>query len=181
MKNKTQTTIHGSMVEVSGYGVILTGKSGVGKTECVLDLISGGHRLVADDSIKITKSADNRLMGEAHHQMGKYLQLRGVGIIDVPGLFGQEVMCQRHLVDLVIELCDDSLKHDYELLGSETQYDEIFDTKIALIKIPASPQKNLAGIVEVAVKNEKFKRKGNNFALSFINKHKQLLTKHNHV
>lgn len=151
------TTIHGVLVNVFDEGVLILGKSGIGKSECALDLINRHHQLIADDSVSCVKTQENELLGRAHVDLPYYMSLRGVGIINVQEIFGRDHVCPQSTIDLVIELTD-HMAHD--VLGLDNKVYTVLGVKVKLLQIPASPQKNLANIIEVAVKNEKLKEKG---------------------
>ncbi len=154
------TTMHGVLVEVFGVGVIIIGASGVGKSECALDLISRGHRLVADDVVDVTISSDNVLIGSSAHLIKHHMEVRGLGIINVRDIFGIASVCDRHSIDLVVELVDWDQRREYDRLGLDERTYTILDLQVALIQIPVSPGRNLTTIVEVAARNQLLKLQG---------------------
>ncbi|MBF0104450.1 MAG: hypothetical protein HQM16_03880 [Deltaproteobacteria bacterium] len=170
----SETVIHGAMVRVFNLGVLLLGRSGIGKTGCVIDLLSLGHCLIADDAVKITTGQDGGLHASPCNDLRPYLHLRGVGVVDVRQIFGTHLLCDGHRVDLVIRLCDEGAECEDELLGDRLSY-TLQGQDCPCLNIPASPQKNLAGIIEVAVKNEQVKRSGMHALKDFINAHEKLL------
>lgn len=168
--------IHGTLVRVHDHGVLLLGKSGVGKSECTLDLISRQHQFICDDGIELYKDLhQDQLVGKAHQHFPYHLQIRGIGIIDILAIFGRKYVRPETQIDLVVELVSPSEDQNFELIGHENQTISLVGTSIPYIKLPASPQKNLAGLLEVAVKNNKLKSQGHNTAFRFVKKQEELL------
>lgn len=167
-------TRHGVLVEIYGEGVLLLGESGVGKSETAIELVKRGHRLIADDAVEIRKVGNNLLMGTAPELIRHYVELRGVGVIDVRRLFGMGAIKQNQEIDLVISMepwQDDVL---YDRLGLENQYTSILNVKVPSLVVPIKPGRNLAVILEVAAMNNRQKKLGFNAARDFteqINKH----------
>ena len=167
-------TRHGVLVEIYGEGVLLLGESGVGKSETAIELVKRGHRLIADDAVEIRKVGNNLLMGTAPELIRHYVELRGVGVIDVRRLFGMGAIKQNQEIDLVISMepwQDDIL---YDRLGLENQYTSILNVKVPSLVVPIKPGRNLAVILEVAAMNNRQKKLGFNAARDFteqINKH----------
>lgn len=159
-----ETTVHGVLVEVYGMGILLTGESGVGKSETALELIKRGHRLVADDAVEI-KKVDEGLRGEAVDLIRHFMEIRGIGILDIERLYGVGAVKKSEFVDLVIELefWDDS--KEYDRVGLDEEYIELLGTKIPKLVIPVRPGRNLAMIVEVAARNTRQKKLGYNAAI----------------
>lgn len=157
------TTMHGVLVDIFGIGTLITGKSGIGKSETALDLIERGHRLVADDAVEIRR-VDNILNGSAPEIIRHYMELRGIGIIDIKRLYGMGAISDSKEIELVIELEDwDSMKA-YDRLGLDEEYTDILGQKVTTITIPVRPGRDLAMILEVAAKNFRQKRMGYNAA-----------------
>ncbi len=153
-------TVHGVLVEVFGLGVLIIGASGVGKSELALDLICRGHRLVADDVIDVTVSAEEGVVGSGSHLIKHHMELRGLGIINVRDLFGISAIKERQQIDLVVELVDWDQRKEYDRLGLDEKYHRILDHPVSLLQIPVSPGRNLTTIVEVAARNQLLKQQG---------------------
>ena len=152
-------TLHGVLLDVLGVGVIILGKSGIGKTECALDLVMHGHRLVADDLIQIEKESDGTLSGVSHGRGRHRMEIRGLGIIDIEKLFGISAICDKRQIDLVIELVeqDEGIK---DRMGLEEETYTVMDVAIARKRIPVRTGKNLAAIIEVAARDFLLKKRG---------------------
>ncbi|NIQ94935.1 MAG: HPr(Ser) kinase/phosphatase [Desulfuromonadales bacterium] len=161
------TTVHGVLVDVLGVGVFLTGKSGVGKSECALDLILRGHRLVADDVVKVRKKLPAVLFGEGMDLLHYHMEIRGLGIINIKHLFGVAAIRERKKIDLAIELfeCDKTMEVDR--LGIEEHTYDLLGIDIPLLKIPVLPGRNMTSIVEVAARNQLLKEMGYHSAREF--------------
>ncbi len=153
-------TVHGVLVEVFGLGVLIIGASGVGKSELALDLVSRGHRLVADDVIDVTVSTESGIVGSGSHLIKHHMELRGLGIINVRDLFGISAVKERQQVDLVVELVDWDQRKEYDRLGLDDKYHKILDHPVSLLQIPVSPGRNLTTIVEVAARNQLLRQQG---------------------
>ena len=162
--------IHGVFVDVFGEGVLIMGESGIGKSEAALELIKRGHRLVSDDVVKIHKISDYRLEGSAPDITRHFIELRGIGIIDVKSLFGIECVENKHRIDLVINLKDWQPDMEYDRLGLENNYTEILGNKVVSHTIPIRPGRNLAIIVETAAINHRQKKMGYNAAEEMYNR-----------
>ena len=162
--------IHGVFVDVFGEGVLIMGESGIGKSEAALELIKRGHRLVSDDVVNISKISDYRLEGSAPDITRHFIELRGIGIIDVKSLFGIECVENKHRIDLIINLKDWQPDMEYDRLGLENNYTEILGNKIVSHTIPIRPGRNLAIIVETAAINHRQKKMGYNAAQEMYNR-----------
>ncbi len=167
-------TRHGVLLEVYGEGVLLLGESGVGKSETAVELIKRGHRLIADDAVELKKVMANTIEGSAPEMIRYYMELRGIGVIDVRHLFGMSAIKKRQEVDLIINL--EQWREDvfYDRLGVENQSTSILEVQIPTLTIPVKPGRNLAVIVEVAAMNNRHKKMGYNAAMEFtkqINEH----------
>lgn len=162
-------TRHGVLVEVYGEGVMLMGESGVGKSETAIELVKRGHRLIADDAVEIRRGLNNRLFGTAPELIRHYIELRGIGVVDVRRLFGMSAVKFDSTVDLLINL--EAWKDDavYDRLGADEFFTEILDVEIPTLTIPVKPGRNLAVIIEVAAMNNRNKKMGHNAALEFAN------------
>lgn len=150
-------TKHGTLVDVYGVGLLYTGKSGVGKSECALDLVERGHRLVADDVVKITRKMENTIIGSGDELLGQHMEVRGIGIIDIEKLFGiRAVRLQKRIeVEVRLTLWDET--ESYERLGLEDRYTAILGVEIPVVTIPISPGKNITVISEVIAMNHMLK------------------------
>ena len=157
-------SVHGVLVDVYGEGVLIMGESGIGKSEAALELIRRGHRLVSDDVVIIRKVSDVTRVGEAPDITRHFIELRGIGIIDVKTLFGVEHVKDSQEIDLVIKLEDWSREHDYDRLGLEEEYTEFLGNKVVCHSLPIRPGRNLAVIVETAAVNHRQKKMGYNAA-----------------
>lgn len=179
-----RTIIHGSMVDVYGIGVLLTGRSGIGKSEVALDLVSRGHRLVADDVVTIVRRTSGVLIGQANEALRYHMEIRGLGIIDIQAMFGIRGIRKLKKVEVQVELVDWDSSQKYERLGIEDLTSEILGEKVHLIQLPIYPGKNISMIVEVIALNELLKSYGYHAALRFENeltrriRDNQLRTRH---
>lgn len=157
-------SIHGVLVDVYGVGVLIMGESGIGKSEAALELIKRGHRLVTDDVVEIRKVSDDTLVGSAPNITKHFIELRGIGIVDVRSMFGVQSVRETQNIDLVITLEDWSRDKEYDRLGLEEQYTEFLGNKVVCYRIPIRPGRNLAIIVESAAVNHRQKQMGYNAA-----------------
>lgn len=163
-------SIHGVLVDVYGEGVLIMGESGIGKSEAALELIKRGHRLVTDDVVEIHKVSDETLVGRAPDITKHFIELRGIGIIDVKALFGVESVKDSQNIDMVIKLEDWDKDKEYDRLGLEDQYTEFLGNKVVCHNIPIRPGRNLAIIVESAAVNHRQKKMGYNAAKELYNR-----------
>lgn len=161
------TAIHGVLVDIYGVGVLLTGKSGVGKSETALELVKKGHRLVADDCVEIHQEGENTLVGHSPKLIEHLLEIRGVGIIDIMTLFGASAIRTFKRISLVIDLEIWDQDKTYDRLGLEEEKMKIIDTDLTKLTIPVRPGRNLSVIIEVAAMNYRLKRMGINAAEEF--------------
>ena len=157
-------SIHGVLVDVFGEGVLIMGESGIGKSEAALELIKRGHRLVTDDVVEIKKVSDETLIGTAPDITRHFIELRGIGIIDVKALFGIESVKETQSIDMIIKLEDWDKDKEYDRLGLEDNYTEILGNKVVCHNLPVRPGRNLAVIVETAAINWRQKKMGYNAA-----------------
>ncbi len=167
-------TRHGTMLEVYGEGILITGESGVGKSETAIELVKRGHRLIADDAVEIKKISYKTLFAESPPLIQHYIELRGIGVVDVMRLFGMGAIKSRQELDLIIniETWQDGMM--YDRLGLENQYTTLLGVQVPIMKIPVKPGRNLAVIIEVAAMNNRQKKLGYNSAQEFterINRH----------
>ena len=157
-------SIHGVLVDVYGEGVLIMGESGIGKSEAALELIKRGHRLVSDDVVEIRRVSDVTLVGSAPDITRHFLELRGIGIIDVKTLFGVESVKDTQSIDLVIKLEEWNKDKEYDRLGMEEEYTEFLGNRVVCHSLPIRPGRNLAVIVESAAVNHRQKKMGYNAA-----------------
>ena len=165
---------HGVLVEAYGEGVLITGDSGIGKSEAALELVKRGHRLIADDAVEIQKVSSNSLIGTAPELIRNYIELRGIGIINVAKLFGIGAIKNDNEINLVVHIVPWNTHENYDRLGLEDHYTEILGVNVPMYTIPITPGRNLAMIIEVAAMNNRQRRIGYNAALEFteqINRH----------
>ncbi len=160
-------TRHGVLMEIYGEGILLTGDSGIGKSEAAVELLKRGHRLIADDAVEIKKVSNNSLMGTAPELIRNYIELRGIGIINVAKLYGIGAIKQDNQINLVVNIVPWNTHEVYDRLGLEQHYTEILGVKIPMNTIPITPGRNLAVILEVAAMNNRQRRMGYNAALEF--------------
>ena len=163
-------SIHGVLVDIYGEGVLITGESGIGKSEVALELIHRGHRLVSDDVVEIKKVSDATLIGTAPDITRHFIELRGIGIIDAKALFGVESVKNTQSIDLVIKLEEWDKEQDYDRMGLEEKYIEYLGNKVVCHSIPIRPGRNLAIICESAAVNFRQKKMGYNAAKELYNR-----------
>ena len=163
-----RVTRHGVLMEVYGEGVLLIGESGIGKSETAIELLKRGHRLIADDAVEIRKISGSTLVGTAPDLIRNYIELRGIGIINVAQLFGMGAVKIENEVNLVVNIVPWNTHEVYDRLGLEDQYTEILGVKVPINTIPVTPGRNLAVILEVAAMNNRQRKFGYNSALEFI-------------
>ena len=163
-------SIHGVLVDVYGEGVLIMGESGIGKSEAALELIKRGHRLVTDDVVEIRKVSDETLLGTSPEITRHFIELRGIGIIDVKTLFGVESVKKTQSIDLVIKLEEWNREREYDRLGLEEEYTEFLGNKVVCHSLPIRPGRNLAVIVEAAAVNHRQKKMGYNAAQELYNR-----------
>ncbi|MBP5209593.1 MAG: HPr(Ser) kinase/phosphatase [Clostridia bacterium] len=160
-------TRHGVLVEVYGEGVLLLGESGVGKSEAAIELVKRGHRLIADDAVQIKRVSAKTLVGEAPDIIRHYVELRGIGVVDVRRIFGMGAVKQSEKIDLVINLEQWEEGKMYDRLGLDEQRTEILGISVPSIVIPVRPGRNLAVIIEIAAMNNRLKKMGYNTPKEF--------------
>ena len=169
-KLAASTTIHGVLVDVFGVGVLILGRSGIGKSECALDLILRGHRFVADDLVFLYRRSPDIIFGSGSNTAKYHMEIRGLGIISIANLFGVEAIRERKKVEMVVELVEWGSSKDYDRLGFEEESYVILDTALPLVKIPVSPGRNVASIIEVAARNHLLKGMGYDSAREYEKK-----------
>lgn len=170
-------SIHGVLVDVYGEGLLIMGESGIGKSEAALELIKRGHRLVTDDVVEIRKVSDETLIGTAPDITRHFIELRGIGIVDVKNLFGVESVKETQSIDLVIKLEDWNKDKEYDRLGLEEEFTEFLGNKVVCHSIPIRPGRNLAIICETAAVNYRQKKMGYNAAKELYNRVQNSLTR----
>jgi len=163
-------SIHGVLVDVYGEGVLILGDSGVGKSEAALELVKRGHRLVTDDVVEIRKVSDETLVGQAPEITKNFIELRGIGIINVREIFGFEAIKDTQTIDMVIRVEDWDKDKTYDRMGLESKYTKILGNDIICYEIPIRPGRNLAIIVECAAINNRAKKTGYNAAKEFLDR-----------
>ncbi len=161
-------TIHGVLVDVFGEGVLITGESGIGKSEAALELVKRGHRLVSDDAVELRKVSEDTLIGSAPEVTKHFIELRGIGIVDIKTMFGVSSVKEHQEVDLVIQLEEWSKDTEYDRLGMEENYIEYLGNKVVCHNIPIRPGRNIAIIVESAAVNHRQKKMGYNASQEFF-------------
>jgi len=174
-------TRHGVLLDVYGEGVLIMGDSGIGKSETAIELIKRGHRLVADDAVEIRRIGSS-LIGTAPELIRNYLELRGIGVIDIKKLFGMSGVQSRTQIDLVMKFEEWKPGFFYDRLGLEQDYTQIMGVTVPCVTVPVSAGRNLAGLVEIAVMNNRNKKYGYNSAQEFVNQvdsHIDTVTKQN--
>ena len=160
-------TRHGVLMEVYGEGVFITGESGIGKSETAVELLKRGHRLIADDAVEIKKISSTELMGTAPSLIRNYIELRGIGVINVAKLFGMGAVKEQTVINLVINIVPWEAGKHYDRMGLEEHFEDLLGVRVPCVTIPVSPGRNLAVILEVAAMNNRQKRLGYNAALEF--------------
>ena len=169
--------VHGTLVDVYGVGLLYTGKSGIGKSEIALDLVERGHRLVADDVVKIIRTTPDVIIGTGSELLGHHMESRGVGIIDVEELFGIRSIRLQKRIEVEVHLTLWSESAEYERLGMEERYTTVLGVQIPIVNVPISPGKNITVISEVIAMNHMLKVYGENSAVEFTKKLSQRLTR----
>jgi HPr kinase/phosphorylase len=154
------TTVHGSLADVYGVGLLFTGRSGVGKSECVLDLVERGHRLVADDVVHISQRGTDVLIGRANELSYRYMEIRGVGLVDVSALFGIRAVRQQKRIEVVVELTDWREARDVDRTGLDGKTTEILGVELPKVIVPLNPGKNITVISEVVAMNHLMRYSG---------------------
>lgn len=170
-------SIHGVLVDVYGVGVLIMSESGIGKSEAALELIKRGHRLVSDDVVEIRRVSGETLVGTAPDITRHFIELRGIGIVDVKTLFGVQSVRETQNIDLVITLEDWDREREYDRLGLEEQYTEFLGIKVVCHQLPIRPGRNLAVIVEAAAINHRQKKMGYNAAQELYKRVQRNLTR----
>ena len=170
-------TKHGVLVAVYGVGVLLTGQSGVGKSEAALELIKRGHQLVADDVVDICRISDNRLIGTCPEMVRHFMEIRGIGLIDIRAMYGISAVSVSKSIDLVMDMEYWDESKAYDRLGLAEDFVDILDVQVPRQMIPVKPGRNVAIIIEVAARNLSLKRMGYNAAQEMNNRMNELIKK----
>jgi HPr kinase/phosphorylase len=160
-------SIHGVLVDVFGEGVLIIGKAGIGKSECALELVMRGHRLVADDVVDVSKTPPSTIIGSGNELIRHNMEIRGLGIIDIKDLFGVAAIRERKRVDLVVSLEEWTSGEAYDRLGVKSETHDILGVSIPKVVIPVRPGRSLATIIEVAARNQLLKAMGHHSAIEF--------------
>ena len=174
-----RVTQHGVLMEIYGAGLLLIGESGIGKFETAVELLKRGHRLIADDAVEIRKVAKEKLMGTAPELIRNYIELRGIGIVNVAKLFGMGAVKSENYIDLVVNIVPWNTEEVYDRMGLEEHFMDILGVQVPMYTIPVTPGRNLAVILEVAAMNNRQRKMGYNAAMEFterVNRHFEQVT-----
>ena len=161
------TSVHGVLMDVLGVGVMLLGKSGIGKSEAALDLVVRGHRLVADDIVDVRKKGPDTLIGSGNEIIKHHMEIRGLGIINIKDLFGISAVRETKKIELVVELVEWNAEEEYDRLGVEDLTYTVLEVVIPMLRIPVRPGRNMTSIIEVAARNQLLKVQGHHSAKEF--------------
>jgi HPr kinase/phosphorylase len=161
------TSVHGVLLDVLGIGMLLLGKSGIGKSEIALDLVTRGHRLVADDIVNIHQRTTNLVYGSGSGIIRHHMEIRGLGIINIKDLFGISSVREAKKIELVIELAEWDENEEYDRLGLDDQHYNVLGVDIPMLRLPVRPGRNMATIIEVAARNQLLKLQGHHSARAF--------------
>lgn len=173
-----RATLHGVLMEVGGLGTLLLGDSGIGKSECALSLVQRGHRLVADDLVVIQRFPNDVLIGSSSGLIRHHMELRGLGIVNVPMLFGVAAVLERHTVEFVIQLKDWEEKTEVDRLGLDDEFESILGVPVPRVRMPVATGRDVALLVEIAARNQLLKRRGFNAAREIAQKvHDEIVRK----
>ncbi len=159
-----RTLIHAVLLDILGLGVLIVGESGIGKSECALDLVMRGHRLVGDDTVEVRRRAESVLIGTCPELTRYHMEIRGLGVISVEDLFGVSSTRSSKRIELVVQLDRWESGRHYERLGLDTEYYEILGIRVPLVRMPVAPGRNLASLVEVAARNQVLRSRGHHGA-----------------
>ena len=162
-----RTTLHGSLADVYGVGLLFVGRSGIGKSECVLDLVERGHRLVADDVVQVTRRGHDVLIGKGHELAAHHMEIRGIGLIDIPALFGVRAVRQQKRIEVIVQLEDWETTRDTDRTGLTRQETLILEVAVPKVVVPLNPGKNITVISEVVAMNHLLRYSGIDTAAAF--------------
>ncbi len=168
-KLSPSTTVHGVLVEVHDLGILLTGKSGIGKSEAAIDLVVRGHRLVADDIVSVRRVGPSRIVGSGPPMLGDHMEIRGLGVVDVRALFGVAAVAKSTAIDLILALRQPTAELELDRLGSRTDHYTLLGEELPLRQIPVTPGRNIATIIEVAARDQLLRLSGHNSSLELQN------------
>ena len=171
-----RATLHGVLVDVYGMGVLITGESGVGKSEAALELVRRGHQLVADDVVDVCRITENRLIGESPETVRHFMEIRGIGIIDIKAMYGISAVLTSKTIDLVIHLEPWKDKKAYDRLGLSEDFTTIMDVRIPQVVLPVRPGRNVAVVIEVAARNHSLKQMGYSAAQELDRRLNEMMT-----
>lgn len=170
-----RTTLHGVLMEIQGEGVLITGESGVGKSENAMALLSRGNRLVADDAIEVRLVGRDSLIGTAPELIRYFMEIRGIGLVDVRHLFGIGAVKQEQAIELVVHFEPWDEDKQYDRLGAENKYTEILGVKVPIYEIPVRPGRNLADILELAARHNRGRKMGYNAAQDLVERYDRMV------
>ena len=159
-----KTTLHGALLEVLGVGVLILGKSGIGKSEAALELVHRSHRLVADDVVEVRRVGPNLVYGNGVGLIKHHMEIRGLGILNIKDLFGISAVREQKRIELVVELCEWAPGEEYERLGIDERIYPLLGEELPIIRLPVRPGRNISTLIEVAARNQILKRGGHNSA-----------------
>jgi HPr kinase/phosphorylase len=162
-----QTTLHGSLADVYGVGLLFVGRSGIGKSECVLDLVERGHRLVADDVVQVVRRGNDILIGRGHELAAHHMEIRGIGLIDIPALFGVRSVRQQKRIEVVVQLEDWETAKDADRTGLAREETTILDVAVPRVVVPLNPGKNITVVSEVVAMMHLLRYSGVDVAAAF--------------
>jgi HPr kinase/phosphorylase len=162
--------LHGVLIDVFGVGILLVGKSGIGKSECALELVMRGHRLVADDIVRCDWRPPGMVFGQPAELLRHHIEIRGLGVLDLRELFGITAVRERKRVDLVVRLCEWNEEEEFDRLGIEERFHSILGTPIRELRVPVRPGRDMGSIIEMAARNELLRRDGRHTAHEFLEK-----------
>ena len=162
-----RTTLHGSLADVYGVGLLFVGRSGIGKSECVLDLVERGHRLVADDVVQVTRRGHDVLIGRGHELAAHHMEIRGIGLIDIPALFGVRAVRQQKRIEVVVQLEDWETAKDSDRSGLSREETTILEVAVPRVVVPLNPGKNITVISEVVAMMHLLRYSGVDVAAAF--------------
>ncbi len=162
-----RTTLHGSLADVYGVGLLFIGRSGIGKSECVLDLVERGHRLVADDVVQVTRRRSDVLIGQGHELAGHHMEIRGIGLVDIPALFGVRSVRQQKRIEVVVQLEDWETAKDADRSGLSRQETDILGVSVPRVVVALNPGKNITVISEVVAMMHLLRYSGVDVAAAF--------------
>ena len=165
-----QTQLHGVLVDVHGIGILLAGKSGIGKSECALELVMRGHRLIADDVVRCDWRPPGAIAGSPAALLRHHIEIRGLGVLDIRELFGITAVGERKQIDLVVRLCEWNDREEFDRLGVEERFHSILGTPIRELRVPVRPGRDMGSIIELAARNELLRRDGRHPAHEFLDR-----------